>query len=49
MDELGNMLAFGRGVEQNDAEAVLGYGKGAASGDPVSTYHLDVMYQSGRG
>ncbi len=46
---LGWMYANGRGVEQNDAEAVRWYRKAAEQGYASAQYNLGWMYANGRG
>ena len=46
---LGNMYATGRGVPENDAEAVKWYGKAAAQGHASAQFSLGLMYFNGEG
>ena len=46
---LGNMYDLGRGVPQDDTEAVRWYRLAAEQGDAGAQYNLGVMYQDGRG
>ena len=46
---LGNMYATGRGVLENDAEAVKWYGKAAAQGHASAQFSLGLMYFNGEG
>jgi len=46
---LGVMYSFGRGVPQNDAEAVKWYRKAAEQGVVPAQYNLGVMYYFGEG
>ena len=46
---LGVRYAEGRGVEQNDAEAVKWYRKAAEQGYPVAQGSLGIMYANGEG
>ena len=46
---LGWMYDHGRGVEQNDAEAVKWYRKAAKQGNADAQFNLGWMYQDGRG
>jgi TPR repeat protein len=46
---LGHMYELGRGVTQNDTEAVKWYRKAADQGDARGQYNLGVMYAEGRG
>ena len=43
------MYAKGRGVRQDDAEAVRWYRQAAAQGLVQAQYNLGVMYETGRG
>ena len=43
------MYSFGRGVPQNDAEAVKWYRKAAEQGFAQAQYNLGVMYYFGEG
>ena len=47
--ELGNMYSSGRGVEQDDAEAVRWYRRAAAQGSGAAQVSLGHMYIDGRG
>lgn len=49
MNHLGVMYEEGRGVAQNDAEAVRWYRKGAAGGNALAMNNLGFMYEEGRG
>jgi len=46
---LGGMYAFGRGVPQNEAEAVRWFRAAAEQGDAGAQFFLGVMYEDGRG
>ena len=46
---LGVMYATGRGVPQDDAEAVRWYRLAAEQGQALAQYNLGVMYANGRG
>ena len=46
---LGVMYSFGRGVPQNDAEAVKWFRKAAEQGDALAQKNLGVMYVTGEG
>lgn len=46
---LGKMYGNGKGVAQNDAEAVKWYRKAAEQGHVDAQYNLGVMYDNGRG
>ena len=46
---LGIMYANGRGVPENDAEAVKWFRKAADQGYVKAQYHLGIMYANGRG
>jgi TPR repeat protein len=46
---LGNMYANGRGVPQDDAEAVKWYSKAAEQGVAQAQFNLGVMYARGEG
>ena len=46
---LGVMYAAGRGVSQNDAEAVRWYREAADQGNPIAQSNLGAMYASGEG
>ncbi|MEJ2090139.1 MAG: tetratricopeptide repeat protein, partial [Gammaproteobacteria bacterium] len=46
---LGICYEYGRGVRQDDAEAVRWYGKASAQGFPAAQYRLGVMYDYGWG
>ena len=46
---LGGMYALGRGVPQDDAEAVKWYRKAADQGDAIAQHNLGVMYSDGLG
>ncbi len=46
---LGVMYSYGRGVPQNDAEAVKWYRKAAEQGFAQAQYNLGVMYYFGEG
>ncbi len=46
---LGVMYATGRGVPQDDAEAVRWYRRAAAQGDADAQFNLGVMYVDGQG
>ena len=48
-NNLGVMYDNGRGVPENDAEAVKWFRKAAAQGDAYAQYNLGVMYLAGRG
>ena len=47
--ELGNMYEYGRGVGQNDADAVKWYTKSASQGLVLAQYKLGVLYENGWG
>ena len=46
---LGQMLRLGKGIEQDDAEAVKWYRLAAEQGDADAQYNLGWMYANGRG
>ncbi|WP_314879189.1 tetratricopeptide repeat protein, partial [Haemophilus parahaemolyticus] len=46
---LGVMYAKGRGVKQDDVEAVKWYRQAAEQGDAEAQFNLGVMYAKGRG
>ena len=46
---LGNMYDLGRGVPQDDAEAVRWYRLAAEQGGTGAQYNVGIMYQDGRG
>ena len=46
---LGNMYANGRGVKQDDVEAVKWYRKVAEQGNVYAQFNLGLMYEQGRG
>ena len=46
---LGIMYAYGRGVPQDDAEAVEWFRRAADQGDAFAQHNLGVFYQAGRG
>ena len=43
------MYAYGRGVRQDDTEAVKWFRQAAAQGLTQAQYNLGIMYYSGRG
>ena len=46
---LGGMYVQGRGVRQDDAQAVQWYRKAAEQGQAEAQYNLGVMYEEGQG
>ncbi len=46
---LGSLYATGRGVSQDDEEAVEWYQRAARQGHPIGQYNLGVCYMRGRG
>ncbi len=46
---VGLMYEQGIGVEQDEKEAVVWYGKSAAQGNSAAQYNLGVLYENGRG
>ena len=48
-NNLGAMYGTGRGVEQNDAEAVRWYRRAADQGHALAQNNLGVRYRDGRG
>ena len=46
---LGLMYANGRGVPQDDSQAVVWYKKAAEQGHPIAQYNLGAMYAKGVG
>ncbi len=48
-NNLGSMYAYGRGVPQDDAEAVRWYRQAAEQGAAEAQYNLGLMHANGRG